>query len=62
MTTKEDRPGDRSDRLPLLPNQLPDDRKSTALDPVDQALTAVGIGIDIRDVLRRLEVLRDGAA
>ena len=31
-------------------------------DPVDSALAAVGFAIDIRDVLRRLETLRDGAS
>jgi hypothetical protein len=34
---------------------------STGGDPVDSALTAIGFAIDIRDVLRRLSDMLDGA-
>ena len=44
-----------------IPPRLPEPQPSTPPDPVDIALTAVGFGIECRDVVRRLDALLDGA-
>ena len=44
-----------------IPPRLTDSQPSTPPDPVDIALTAVGFGIECRDVVRRLDELLDGA-